>query len=223
MKIYLVGGAIRNKLLKLPVIDKDWVVVGSTPEFLLKKKYRQVGKDFPVFLHPQTYEEYALARKERKSGKGYNGFQIDFGSNITLREDLIRRDLTINAIAQDCYGKYIDPFNGLNDIKLRVLRHISSAFSEDPLRVLRVARFSASFFHLGFIIAKKTMKLMSDIVKSKELLYLDVQRIWKETEKAMQTNHPHIFFQVLNCCNALSILFPEIIKLVLIHKNLYLL
>lgn len=221
MKVYLVGGAIRNFFLKLPIIDRDWLVVGSTPNELLKKKYKQVGKDFPVFLHPTTHEEYALARTERKSGVGYKGFKVNYSPRITLKDDLIRRDLTINAIAQDCRGNYIDPFNGIRDIKMRILRHISASFSEDPLRILRVARFAALFFHLGFKIAKKTMLLMNDVVKKKEILYLDANRIWRETEKAMKSNNPHVFFQVLNSCNALAMLFPEIIKLVNVHKNLY--
>jgi len=221
VKIYLVGGAIRNTFLKLPIIDRDWLIVGSTPDELLKKKYKQVGKDFPVFLHPITHEEYALARKEKKFGVGYKGFEFNYSSNITLKDDLVRRDLTINAIAQDCQGNYIDPFHGIKDIKLRILRHISDSFCEDPLRVLRVARFSALFFHLGFKIAKDTMLLMKKVVESKEILHLDVNRIWKETEKAIKSKNPHVFFQVLNCCNALEILFPEITKLILVHKNLY--
>ncbi|CAL4318432.1 multifunctional CCA addition/repair protein [Buchnera aphidicola] len=213
MDIYLVGGAVRDKLLHLSVKDKDWVVVGSNAEILLNKGYKQVGKEFPVFIHPKTREEYALARTERKSGVGYHGFKVNCSSKITLEEDLIRRDLTINAIAQDQYGNYIDPCNGKKDLKLGILRHISSSFKEDPLRVLRVARFAATFNYLGFRIARKTMLFMSDIVKSRELSYLKNERIWKETEKALMTSHPHVYFQVLRDCQALSILFPEIDKL----------
>lgn len=210
MKIYLVGGAVRDSLLNLPVKDKDWVIVGGTEKLLLEKKFRQVGKDFPVFLHPETHEEYALARKERKSGKGYTGFDTDCNSNITLEDDLVRRDLTMNAIAQDEYGNYIDPFEGKKDIKCRLIRHISASFIEDPLRVLRTARFAASLVHLGFTIAKETMILMQTIVKRKELLYLTANRIWNETEKAFKTSHPHVYFQVLYQCNALHFFFPSI-------------
>ncbi|CAL4042149.1 tRNA CCA-pyrophosphorylase [Buchnera aphidicola] len=213
MDIYLVGGAVRDELLNLPIKDKDWVVVGCIPEILLQQGYKQVGKGFPVFIHPKTHEEYALARTESKSGSGYHGFIINYSSKITLEEDLIRRDLTINAIAKDRYGNYIDPCNGKYDLKLGILRHISSSFKEDPLRVLRVARFAATFSYLGFRIAKKTMLFMSDIVKNKELSHLKKERIWKETEKALMTSHPHVYFQVLRSCFALSILFPEIDKL----------
>ncbi|QCI25297.1 tRNA CCA-pyrophosphorylase [Buchnera aphidicola (Sitobion avenae)] len=209
MKIYLVGGAIRDSLLNLPVKDKDWVVVGGTEKMLLEKNFQQVGKDFPVFLHPETHEEYALARKERKSGKGYTGFETNSDSNVTLEEDLVRRDLTINAIAQDQNGNYIDPFKGKKDIEHRLIRHVSEAFTEDPLRVLRAARFAASLVHLGFTIAKETMLLMCMIVKKKELLYLTSNRIWNETEKAFKTSNPHVYFQVLYSCNALHCFFPE--------------
>ncbi|BBI01066.1 CCA-adding enzyme [Buchnera aphidicola (Nipponaphis monzeni)] len=222
MKIYLVGGAIRNNLLNIPTTDKDWVVVGATPEELLFKNFKQVGKNFPVFLHPITHEEYALARTEQKFGVGYKGFKVNYSSNVTLKEDLIRRDLTINAIAQDTYGNYIDPFNGIQDIKLKILRHISPAFSEDPLRILRVARFAALFFHLGFRIAEETIILMNKIVNSKELLYLNPNRIWKETEKAMKTNNPHIFFQILHYCHVLPSLFPELHAIILTHKKIHL-
>ncbi|QCI19188.1 tRNA CCA-pyrophosphorylase [Buchnera aphidicola] len=214
MKIYLVGGAIRNSFLNLPVTDKDWVIVGSTPEVLIKKKFKQVGKDFPVFLHPITREEYCLARTERKSGHGYKDFNIDYSQHVTLKEDLMRRDLTINAIAQDEYGKYIDPFNGFKDLKNRVLKHISSSFQEDPLRVLRVARFAASLSHLGFYIDKNTMKFMQKIVLSKEILFLTKDRIWKETEKAMKTHNPHVYFKILQNCLAFPILFPELNKII---------
>ncbi|QCI24721.1 tRNA CCA-pyrophosphorylase [Buchnera aphidicola (Rhopalosiphum padi)] len=210
MKVYLVGGAVRDSLLNLPIKDRDWVVVGGTKEILLKKKFQQVGKDFPVFLHPETHEEYALARKERKSGRGYTGFHTEFDSDVTLEEDLIRRDLTINAIAKDKYGNYIDPFQGKKDLELRLLRHISDSFMEDPLRVLRTARFAASLVHLGFHIDNKTMILMSKMVKKNELLYLTKNRIWNETEKAFKTSNPHVYFQVLHACQALYSIFPEI-------------
>ncbi|CAL4318346.1 tRNA CCA-pyrophosphorylase [Buchnera aphidicola] len=209
MKIYLVGGAIRDSLLHLPIKDKDWVVVGATKKMLLDKNFQQVGKDFPVFLHPETHEEYALARQERKSGKGYSGFSTHYNINITLKDDLIRRDLTINAIAQDKYGNYIDPFNGKRDIKCRILRHVSNAFIEDPLRVLRTARFASSLAHLGFQIAKETLVLMRVIVEKKELLYLTANRIWNETKKALKTENPHVYFQILYSCKALKYLFPE--------------
>jgi len=218
MKIYLVGGSIRNAFLNLPNTDKDWVVVGGTPKILLKKNYKQVGKGFPVFLHPITHEEYALARKERKSGYGHSDFNLNYSPNVTLEEDLMRRDLTINAIAQDLNGNFIDPYNGFKDLKNCVLKHISSSFKDDPLRVLRVARFAAYLSHLGFYIDKSTMKLMKSIVLSKEILFLTKDRIWKETEKALKTHSPHVFFKVLNECLALSILFPEIHNLLYNNK-----
>ncbi|QIQ21776.1 multifunctional CCA addition/repair protein [Zophobihabitans entericus] len=210
MDIYLVGGAVRDALLNLPVTEKDWVVVGSTPEQLLQQGYIQVGKDFPVFLHPRTGEEYALARTERKSGKGYTGFICDFGSEITLDQDLIRRDLTINAIAQDAQGKIIDPYHGVTDLNAKILRHVSLAFREDPLRVLRVARFAARFYHLGFTIAPETMTLMTEIVQQGELSHLTPERVWRETEKALRTQDPQIYFEVLRECHGLKVLFPEI-------------
>ncbi|XBC39793.1 MAG: tRNA CCA-pyrophosphorylase [Buchnera aphidicola (Chaetogeoica yunlongensis)] len=210
MKIYLVGGAIRDKLLNLSVKDRDWVVVGGTPKMLLELDFKQVGKDFPVFLHPNNKEEYSLARVDRKIGLGYTGFEFDYSLNITLKDDLMRRDLTINAIAQDDNGNYIDPFHGIQDIKNRILRHISPAFSEDPLRVLRIARFCSLFYHLGFKIAEETVIFISSMVKKKELLNLTRDRIWKETEKALNTNNPHIYFRVLYYFNVLSVLFPEI-------------
>ncbi|QCI20807.1 tRNA CCA-pyrophosphorylase [Buchnera aphidicola (Hyperomyzus lactucae)] len=213
MKIYLVGGAVRDSLLNLPVKDKDWVIVGGSKKILLEKNFQQVGKDFPVFLHPETHEEYALARKERKSGTGYTGFETDYSSNVTLEEDLIRRDLTINAIAQDEHGNYIDPFQGKKDIKCGLIRHISESFTEDPLRILRTARFAATLVHLGFTIAKETMSLMCILVKKKELLYLTSHRIWNETEKAFKTLNPHVYFQVLYTCKALQLFFPEMYPL----------
>ncbi|OOF47291.1 multifunctional CCA tRNA nucleotidyl transferase/2'3'-cyclic phosphodiesterase/2'nucleotidase/phosphatase [Rodentibacter trehalosifermentans] len=210
MEIYLVGGAVRDRLLGLPVKDRDWVIVGATPEQLLAQGYQQVGKDFPVFLNPQTKEEYALARTERKSGKGYTGFLCDFSENITLEEDLIRRDLTINAMAQDKQGHLFDPYQGKQDLDKRILRHISPAFAEDPLRVLRVARFAARFHHLGFHIALETLQLMENLVQSGELSHLTAERVWLETEKALNEKHPEIYFEVLRQIGALKILFPEL-------------
>lgn len=209
--VYLVGGAVRDALLELPVIDHDWVVTGATPEQLEKKGFQQVGKQFPVFLHPKSKEEYALARKEKKQGEGYTGFICDFSPDISLEEDLERRDLTINAIAQDESGTLIDPFNGQKDLLDRVLRHVSDAFIEDPLRVLRVARFAARFHHFGFTIAPKTLSLMQKISASGELSTLSAERIWKELEKALNTRHADVFFSVLKDANALEKLFPELI------------
>lgn len=210
MKIYLVGGAVRDSLLGLPVTEKDWVVVGATPENLLEQGYQQVGKDFPVFLHPVSRDEYALARTERKSGKGYTGFVCHAAPDVTLEQDLLRRDLTINAIARTERGDLIDPYHGRRDLDNRVLRHVSDAFSEDPLRVLRVARFAARFAHLGFQIAEETMALMQKMAHEGELAYLTPERVWKETEKALGTSSPDVYFQVLRDCGALAVLFPEI-------------
>ncbi|MDY4386739.1 multifunctional CCA addition/repair protein [Pectobacterium aroidearum] len=210
MKIYLVGGAVRDSLLGLPVTEKDWVVVGATPEELLAQGYQQVGKDFPVFLHPVSHDEYALARTERKSGKGYTGFVCHAAPDVTLEQDLLRRDLTINAIARTEQGDLIDPYHGRRDLENHVLRHVSDAFSEDPLRVLRVARFAARFAHLGFQIAEETMALMQKMAHEGELAYLTPERVWKETEKALGTSSPDVYFQVLRDCGALAVLFPEI-------------
>ncbi|MBA5602378.1 multifunctional CCA addition/repair protein [Pectobacterium aroidearum] len=210
MKIYLVGGAVRDSLLGLPVTEKDWVVVGATPEDLLAQGYQQVGKDFPVFLHPVSHDEYALARTERKSGKGYTGFVCHAAPDVTLEQDLLRRDLTINAIARTEQGDLIDPYHGRRDLENHVLRHVSDAFSEDPLRVLRVARFAARFAHLGFQIAEETMALMQKMAHEGELAYLTPERVWKETEKALGTSSPDVYFQVLRDCGALAVLFPEI-------------
>ena len=207
MKIYQVGGAVRDKLLKRPIKDHDWVVVGSTPEEMTALGYRPVGKDFPVFLHPETHEEYALARTERKSGKGYKGFIFHTSPDITLEDDLARRDLTINAIAADEAGNLIDPFSGKDDLEQGILRHVSPAFIEDPLRVLRVARFAAQF---GFRIADETMQLMQEISASGELETLAAERIWSETEHALSEQYPGRFILVLRACNALKILYPEI-------------
>ena len=210
MQVFLVGGAVRDKLLKLEVKDRDYVVIGSSPEALLQLGYQQVGKDFPVFLHPTTGDEYALARTERKQGSGYTGFTCYADENVTLEEDLIRRDLTINALALSDHGDIIDPYDGLSDLKNKRLRHISPAFSEDPLRVLRVARFAARFYSLGFTIAPETLALMQSLAESGELLHLTAERIWQETAKALLTDSPHIYFQVLRDCGALEVLFPEI-------------
>lgn len=209
-KIYLVGGSVRDRLLHLPVSDHDWVIVGATPDELLALGYQQVGKDFPVFLHPTTKEEYALARTERKSGKGYTGFTCDFGKEITLEQDLIRRDLTINAIAMDENGNIVDPYHGVDDIKHKILRHVSPAFREDPLRILRVARFAARFYQLGFTIAPQTLSLMKQMVLAGEISYLTAERVWKETEKALSAENPQIYFQVLDQCGALTLLFPSL-------------
>lgn len=210
MKSYLVGGAVRDALLNLPVKDKDWVVVGASPAEMLALGFQQVGRDFPVFLHPDTQQEYALARTERKNGSGYTGFVCYAAPDVTLEQDLQRRDLTINAIAQDDEGRYYDPYNGRADIEQRQLRHVSAAFNEDPLRVLRVARFAARFAHLGFVIAGETLALMRSMAESGELSALTPERVWKETEKALETRTPQVYFQVLRDCGALAVLFPEL-------------
>ncbi len=213
MNLYLVGGAVRDKLLNYPFTEHDWVVVGATPKELLDQGFVQIGSDFPVFLHPETKEEYALARTERKSGNGYKGFKFFTDTQVTLEEDLSRRDLTINAIAEDCDGNIIDPYGGLNDLSDKILRHVSNAFSEDPLRVLRVARFAARYHHLGFKIADETLLLMTLISDSGELQYLSTERVWTETVKALKEKSPRIYIEVLRKCNALSKLFPEIEQL----------
>ncbi|MEI2606043.1 multifunctional CCA addition/repair protein [Erwinia aphidicola] len=210
MKTYLVGGAVRDGLLNLPLKDKDWVVVGASPQQMLDAGYEQVGRDFPVFLHPSSHEEYALARTERKSGSGYTGFVCYAAPDVTLEEDLARRDLTINAIAQDADGNFYDPYRGREDLKLRLLRHVSAAFNEDPLRVLRVARFAARFAHLNFRVADETMALMRAMAASGELAHLTAERVWKETESALLTRNPQVYFQVLRDCGALAVLFPEL-------------
>lgn len=213
MEIYLVGGFIRDQLLGLETKDRDWVVVGAHPEELLKLNYRQVGKDFPVFLHPETNEEYALARTERKTAAGYNGFSFHASPDVTLEEDLIRRDLTINAIAQSKEGEIFDPFNGQADIEARILRHVSPAFVEDPVRILRVARFAARFADLGFTIADETQKLMEEMVNNGEVDALVPERVWQETMRALTEKTPSRFFEVLRDCGALKKLFPEIDQL----------
>lgn len=210
MKVYLVGGAVRDQLLGLPVKDRDWIVVGADPATLLSLGYQQVGKDFPVFLNPKTKEEYALARTERKSSAGYTGFICDFSPTITLEQDLIRRDLTINAMAQSEEGEIIDPYGGKQDLENRILRHISPAFSEDPLRVLRVVRFAARYHSLGFKIASETLSLMTELAQSGELQHLTAERVWLETEKALNEKNPEIYFETLHKTGALRVLFPEI-------------
>jgi tRNA nucleotidyltransferase (CCA-adding enzyme) len=210
MQTYLVGGAVRDKLLGRPALDRDHVVVGASPERMLALGYRPVGKDFPVFLHPQTGEEHALARTERKSGRGYHGFVFQADASVTLEQDLARRDLTINAIAEDAQGELIDPFGGARDIDARVLRHVSPAFAEDPVRVLRTARFAARFSPLGFTVAPETMALMQQMVHEGEVDHLVPERIWAETRKALGEPQPSAFLRVLRACGALAVLFPEV-------------
>lgn len=210
MKTYLVGGAVRDKLLGRPVTEHDWVVVGASPEQLQALGFTAVGKDFPVFLHPETKEEYALARTERKTGAGYTGFSFNCDNQVTLEEDLVRRDLTINAMAEDAQGKIIDPYGGQADLQQKILRHVSPAFAEDPVRILRIARFAARYHHYGFHIADETIALMQSMVRSGEVNHLVAERIWKETERAMAEPNPEIFIQVLRECDALEKIFPEI-------------
>lgn len=211
MKTYLVGGAVRDELLGLAVKERDWVVVGGTPEALLAQGFKSVGKDFPVFLHPRTQEEHALARTERKTGPGYKGFETRFSPDVTLEEDLQRRDLSINAIAKDPQtGALIDPYQGQRDLESRVLRHVSPAFVEDPLRVLRVARFASRFAPLGFTVAPETLTLMREIAARGELSALVPERVWQETQRALTQSHPWVFFEVLRDAHALAIIFPEI-------------
>lgn len=210
MKTYLVGGAVRDKQLDLQVYDRDWVVVGSTPQTMLSQGFEQVGKDFPVFLHPRSKEEYALARTERKKAVGYTGFECFSDSSVTLEEDLKRRDLTINAMAEDEQGNIIDPYQGLQDIADKKLRHVSEAFIEDPLRILRVARFAARFATQGFTVADETRALMAQMSLDGELQSISAERIWVETEKALKTANPEVYFQVLRDCGALAVLFAEV-------------
>ena len=217
MKTYLVGGAVRDALLGLPVREKDWVVVGAGPEDMVAAGYRPVGKDFPVFLHPQSKEEYALARTERKSGRGYHGFTFHTGAEVTLEEDLVRRDLTVNAMAQDDDGTLLDPCGGQRDLQARLLRHVSPAFAEDPVRILRVARFAARFAPLGFAVAEETLELMRQMVDKGEADHLVPERVWKETERALSGDgraepdyRPSVYFQVLHACGALARAMPEL-------------
>ena len=213
MQIYLVGGAVRDKLLGLPVSERDYVVVGATPADMARLGFQPVGKDFPVFLHPETHAEYALARTERKTGPGYHGFAFYSASDVTLQDDLQRRDLTVNALAEDTDGKLIDPYGGQRDLEARLLRHVSPAFPEDPLRVLRVARFAARFAPLGFKIAPETLTLMRQMVASGEVDALVAERVWQETAKALATERPAVFFEVLRECGALARVFPELDRL----------
>jgi tRNA nucleotidyltransferase (CCA-adding enzyme) len=207
MKIYCVGGAVRDELLGLPVKDRDFVVVGATPEEMVRQGYKPVGKDFPVFLHPQTHEEYALARTERKTARGYHGFEFRAAPDVTLEQDLARRDLTINAIARDADGRIIDPFNGAADLKAGVLRHVSPAFAEDPVRILRVARFAARF---GFRIAPETMKLMREMARNGEADALVAERVWQEVARGLMEARPSRMFEVLRECGALARVMPEV-------------
>jgi tRNA nucleotidyltransferase (CCA-adding enzyme) len=210
MEIYLVGGAVRDRLLGRPASDRDYVVVGATPQQLVERGYKPVGKDFPVFLHPQSGEEYALARTERKSGRGYAGFTFDTSATVTLEDDLRRRDLTINAMAEDESGRLVDPFGGARDLDARLLRHVSEAFVEDPVRLLRVARFAARYAPLGFTLAPETQALLRAMVDNGEVDHLVPERVWAETRRALTEPQPSAFLRVLRDCGALAKLFPEI-------------
>jgi tRNA nucleotidyltransferase (CCA-adding enzyme) len=219
MNIYLVGGAVRDALLDYPTSERDWVVVGARPQDLLDLGYQQVGKDFPVFLHPETKDEYALARTERKKGHGYTGFAVHCDPAVTLEQDLLRRDLTVNAMARTPEGKIIDPYGGQRDLAAKILRHVSDAFVEDPLRVLRTARFAARYAHLGFTVAQETMALMTEIVSQGELDHLPAERIWVELERALGENNPEVFVEVLRACGALQQLLPEVEALFGVPQN----
>jgi tRNA nucleotidyltransferase (CCA-adding enzyme) len=210
MKVYLVGGAVRDELLGLPVKERDWVVTGAVPEDLERLGYRAVGRDFPVFLHPETKEEYALARTERKVGRGYRGFEVHFEPDVTLEDDLKRRDLTINAMARDGDGRLVDPYGGQADLEARVLRHVSEAFEEDPVRILRLARFAARYAPLGFTVAPETFALMRRMVDSGEVDALVPERVWQETAKALAEPRPDAFLAVLRECGALKRIYPEL-------------
>ncbi len=210
MQVYLVGGAVRDELLGYPTSEFDYVVVGATPEEMKSKGFSPVGKDFPVFLHPKTKDEYALARTERKSGHGYLGFTFNAAPDITLEQDLIRRDLTINAIAKSESGKFTDPYGGQSDIEHKTLRHVSEAFREDPVRILRTARFAARYHHLGFSIADETLALMKTMVENGEANHLVSERVWKEFSRAFTERHPEVFLQVLFECGALRVVAPEL-------------
>ena len=216
---YLVGGAIRDELLGLEVNERDWVITGSTPESLLDQGYRQVGASFPVFLHPDTGEEYALARTERKQGHGYHGFSVEFHPGVSIEDDLLRRDLTINAMARDKEGNLFDPHGGEADLERRVLRHVSPAFSEDPLRVLRVARFAARFAPLGFTVHDDTVALMREITGAGELDHLVSERCWSEIHRALASSSPSVFITTLGNCGALEVLLPEVGKLFGVAQN----
>ena len=210
MEIYLVGGAVRDKLLGLPVLEKDWVVIGETPESMVKQGFRPVGKDFPVFLHPQSHDEYALARTERKTAPGYKGFAVHASPEVSLEQDLIRRDLTINAMAMTQQGQLIDPYGGQQDLENKIFRHISPAFAEDPVRILRVARFAARYKYLGFTLAEETRELMQSMVAAGEVDYLVPERVWAELLKGLKEQSPSAFFYILKDCTALEKIFPEI-------------
>lgn len=210
MQCYLVGGAVRDTLLGYPVHERDWVVVGATVEEMLQQGYRPVGKTFPVFLHPTTHEEYALARTERKTGQGYHGFTCISDPSVSLEADLKRRDLTLNAIAMDDNGQYIDPYHGIADLHNKCLRHVSDAFVEDPVRILRVARFMARYHHLGFTVAEETRQLMYGMVKTGELNHLIAERVWKEWQQSLTEKNPAQFLLTLRACDALRILLPEL-------------
>jgi tRNA nucleotidyltransferase (CCA-adding enzyme) len=210
MQVYLVGGAVRDEQLGIPFTERDWCVVGATPQQMLDSGYAQVGKDFPVFLHPETGEEYALARTERKTAPGYHGFDFDTSASVSIEEDLGRRDLTINALAKDSDGRVIDPFGGMRDLDSRLLRHVSPAFAEDPVRILRIAKFAARFAHLGFRIAPQTRTLMREMVAGGEANALVPDRVWKETEAALAGPRPRLFFEALRSCGALQAVFPEV-------------
>ncbi len=210
MQIYLVGGAVRDRLLGLPVTERDWVVIGATGNELEARGFQRVGRSFPVYLHPDTQEEYALARTETKTGPGYRGFEVRADPHVTLEQDLARRDLTINAIAEAEDGQLVDPYGGRDDIENRVLRHVSDAFREDPVRVLRAARFAARFHELGFRLAEETLQLMSDMVAAGEVDALVPERVWKETECALAETRPDIFFRILRDTGALQVIYPEI-------------
>jgi tRNA nucleotidyltransferase (CCA-adding enzyme) len=213
MRIYLVGGAVRDALLGRPVVERDWVVVGATPEELAARGYKAVGRDFPVFLHPDTHEEYALARVERKTAPGYRGFAVEFSPDVTLEDDLKRRDLTINAMAQDESGAIVDPYGGRADLEARLLRHVSDAFVEDPVRILRVARFAARYAPFGFAIADDTLALMRRMVANGEANALVPERVWAETVKALGERRPDVYFEALRACGALAVVFPELDRL----------
>ncbi|MGH8551056.1 MAG: multifunctional CCA addition/repair protein [Methylococcales bacterium] len=213
MQTFLVGGAVRDELLGLPVKERDWVIVGETPEALVSKGFKPVGREFPVYLHPETHEEYALARTERKIAPGYRGFRIQSSPEVTLEQDLLRRDLTINAIARDAEGRIIDPCNGRRDIELRLLRHVSDAFREDPVRILRVARFAARYAHLGFEVARETGVLMKSMVEAGEVDTLVPERVWSEFARALAERTPVAFITALRACGAFGSLFPELERL----------
>ena len=218
METYLVGGAVRDRLLNYPVSERDWVVVGVTAEQMLEAGYQPVGKDFPVFLHPQTREEYALARTERKTGKGYTGFHCYSSPDVSLEEDLRRRDLTVNAIAEDGDGNLIDPYGGQEDLKNKLLRHVSPAFEEDPLRILRVARFYARYHQVGFTIADETIELMRAMVARGELEELVAERVWMEVHRALKEREPEMFFRVLSGTGGMKYLMPEFAVEVLLDQ-----